>query len=305
MEVLHAVMATGNLTKAAQKLGISQPAVSRMVRHMEDRLGFALFLRENGRLFPTSESTALHQEIKYVFANVQDVQRLSNALRKGAGRIIKVGVVPSLAGFLTEPIRDGLSAHPDIKLVVKIMEPRLIERYLIDASYHLGLVYSIEREQAFSAVEFGKTGYVCIMRKDHRLARRKVIRPKDLRGINLISASDMTPAGEMLNAYFQSAGVERKVVVQHNFSSQACALVEAGVGVALTDPFAIGQAPADALVFRRFDPLLHLKPQMIYSRGRVLSQFERTLIDRLKIASRERLKDLEARLSRSASMRVS
>ena len=297
MEVLHAVMATGNLTRAAGRLGISQPAVSRMIRHMEDRLGVALFLRERGKLSPTPESISLYQEIERVFSNVRDVQRLSEALRKGAGRIIRIGVVPSLSGFLTQPLRAGLLAHPDIKLVVKAMEPRLIERYLIDGTYHLGLLYSIEREQAFSAVELGQTHYVCIMRRDHPLARRKAIHPRDLSGVNLISASDMTPAGEKLNSFFRGVGVERKVSVQHNFSYQACALVEAGVGVALTDPFAMEHYPADSLVFRRFDPLLNLKPQLIHSRGRVLSQIERTLIEQLKITARDKLAALDERLS--------
>ena len=53
IEIFRAVMSAGSITGAARLLHVSQPSVSRMVRHLELQLGVALFERRNGRLFAT------------------------------------------------------------------------------------------------------------------------------------------------------------------------------------------------------------------------------------------------------------
>ena len=53
LEIFRAIMLGGSITEAANMLNVSQPAVSIALRHAEDKLGVALFLREKGRIHPT------------------------------------------------------------------------------------------------------------------------------------------------------------------------------------------------------------------------------------------------------------
>ena len=288
MEVLEALMLSGSLTRGAERLNVSQPAVSRMLRQMEQQLGFALFAREHGRLLPTPEATALAKEIDGVVFHVKAVKRLSHALRKGAGRIIRFGVVPSLtSAFLPAPFQAVLAAHPKIRLVVKTSEPTQVEANVISGDYHLGLVQWTRRRLEFAATELCHAPFVCVLPRDHPLASLPALGPHHLADESLISGSDITPAGEQLDEAFQAAGVERKVSVQTSYSGLAVDMVEGGLGIALTDPFALRQPWPDRLVVRPFVPTLLVKPQVLVARGRVLSRIERLIVHELKVAGRK------------------
>lgn len=67
IEVFHAVYTHGSISAAARVLGVSQPSVSKTLRHAEDNLGFQLFQLARGRLIPTDEAHALIREAGDIF----------------------------------------------------------------------------------------------------------------------------------------------------------------------------------------------------------------------------------------------
>ena len=83
LEVFTAVMRAGTVTEAARLLNISQPALSQVLRHTEDDLGFALFTREKGRLKPTPEAQELYPEAERLFGELEGLRRKTADLRLG------------------------------------------------------------------------------------------------------------------------------------------------------------------------------------------------------------------------------
>ena len=63
IEALQAVQKAGSITGAAELLNVSQPAVSKLLRHAQDQLGLRLFERVKGKLVPTREAKLLEVEI--------------------------------------------------------------------------------------------------------------------------------------------------------------------------------------------------------------------------------------------------
>nr|MBP7568005.1 LysR family transcriptional regulator [Burkholderiaceae bacterium] len=74
IEVFRAVMEAGSFTGAAQMLHVSQPAISRLVRHLELRLGVNLFDRLHGKLLPTPEARTLHAEVQRSYRGIRSIQ---------------------------------------------------------------------------------------------------------------------------------------------------------------------------------------------------------------------------------------
>src|SRR6185295_15891903 len=80
LEIFHAVMRSGTITGAAAFLGISQPAVSKAMRAIEQQLGFKLLRPIKGRLYPTPEAQRLLPEATASFQKANPAVRLSSHL---------------------------------------------------------------------------------------------------------------------------------------------------------------------------------------------------------------------------------
>ncbi|WP_163773895.1 helix-turn-helix domain-containing protein, partial [Proteus mirabilis] len=78
------------ITAGAAALHISQPAASRMLRHLEDQLGYALFERGEGRARPTAEARVLIHEVDEIFARVKRTSQVARNLKKGGGERLAV-----------------------------------------------------------------------------------------------------------------------------------------------------------------------------------------------------------------------
>jgi DNA-binding transcriptional LysR family regulator len=90
IEVFRAVMTTGSTTNAARLLHVSQPGISRLLRHFELQLGVALFERRNGRLVATPEAHTLHAEVEKVYLGVHHLQDVAAHLRFGEHATLRV-----------------------------------------------------------------------------------------------------------------------------------------------------------------------------------------------------------------------
>ncbi len=103
LEVLNAVLRTGSTLAAAEYLHVTQPVVSRSLKHAEQSLGYDLFRRHRGRLEPTPEAQALFPELNAFFAHWHKVQDFATHL---ADRPIalRVAVNPALIHILPEAV---------------------------------------------------------------------------------------------------------------------------------------------------------------------------------------------------------
>ena len=95
VEVFHAVYQTGSVSAAARALHVSQPSVSKVLRHAETQIGFALFKVVKGRLVPTEEAHLLFPEARDLYARAESLQETSKNLRRGGEGSRRLAVLPS------------------------------------------------------------------------------------------------------------------------------------------------------------------------------------------------------------------
>jgi DNA-binding transcriptional LysR family regulator len=81
-KIFWAVMRSGNQHEAARRLGLSQPAVSKLLRYVEHQIGFPLFDRIKGRLHPTPEAHVFYTAIDGTFGRLEAAGRLARDLRR-------------------------------------------------------------------------------------------------------------------------------------------------------------------------------------------------------------------------------
>jgi DNA-binding transcriptional LysR family regulator len=255
LQVVRAVGQWGSVTRASAALRVSQPAVSMLLRESADIAGFPLFTRRQGRLQPTAETRVLLADLDRIFEGVDRINRLVEDMRDQKVGTVHIAATPTLADNLV-PAAVALfrKARPQVRITIHTMD-------------NLGVVASVAKEQvdfglALSPAGFGEgrvvqlasADLVCIVPRDHALAHRNRVTPHDLADMPLISFSRSLPLGQLVEQAFRVAGVTQRIAMEVNQSSLACALVRAGAGIAILDPFWLLDGADRQIVKLRLEP---------------------------------------------------
>lgn len=271
IELLRAVIRCETTVRAAQEIGLSQPAVSNGIKHMESQLGFALFERMNNRLFPTLEARQLYEATEPLFQMYESFSEQVRDMKSNRMQSIRLlaspplghSVIPAALRRFTERKSD-VTAHFDIRgydNIVKCVEVGAADLGFVIGRYDMG---GLDSEVFFSEP------MVCVMPADHPLTAHDVIRPELLAGYPLISLQPATEMGRLIRAVFAEAGVEFSFRVEVRYCNTACILAANGVGVTLIDAFSAMQNVDGRIAIRRFLPERMVSASAVWSPKRLM-----------------------------------
>ena len=273
MDLFRHVMELGTVTAAAEAAHVSQPAVSKTLQQAEERLGFRLFLRQRKRLVPTAEAQAMYPEVIGALAAIDLVQRLGRDLREGRTGLLTLATTPTLAhGMVPAAIRRFREVHPQVSVSLRAETATDVIRLVVDHRVDLGLVMGPVGDSRVLVRDLQRAELGCVLPPGHPLAARKVLTAADLAGEALISVAPHQPVRVLLQRAFEEAGVPLTVAVEASQSSIACALAQAGAGIAVLDGFALMGAREQGMQTRPFRPVVPMQARLLQSRRRPPSQ---------------------------------
>jgi DNA-binding transcriptional LysR family regulator len=281
IEVFNAIMLTGSVSAAARMINVTQPAVSRTLQHAELQLGFALFQRVGGRLQPTSEARTLHPHIERLFAQLDEVQRLSASLKAGRGRgTLRVLTVLGLSyEVFPRAMQLFREKHPRVGVHHQALHTPQIVSALALQEADAGYVFVATSHPALVQERLAERRVMCIAPKGllpARVLRAGSIQLQQLAGLPLIALDGRDPLGMVLDHALrgQDAGLNEVMSVQTYHV--ALALAHHGVGVALVEGCTAASAdrarvdvlavePAIATTVHALRPAAH--PQSVAARA--------------------------------------
>jgi DNA-binding transcriptional LysR family regulator len=283
LEIVRAVSRYGSVTAAASALGISQPAVSMTLRDCTRIAGFPLFLRKQGRLQPTMETDALLGDLDRVFNGVDRINRLLGDMRDIKVGTIHIAATPTLAdNLLPRAIADFRQERPKMQITVSTMDNISVVNHVVQEQVDLGLVLSPVTPFDARSIELCAADLVCVVRPDHPLVAAGTVTPEQLADYPLISFSRSLPLGALVEQGFRNAGVSRRIALEVNQSSVACALARAGAGVAIIDPFWLIDRRDHGVVRLPFRPRTKVSAEVLVPNGAVLSRPARLLLTTIR-----------------------
>lgn len=292
IEVFRAVMITGSIRGAAQLLFVSQPAVSRLLSHTESRVGFPLFERIRGRLHATPEAKKLLHEVEEVYAGVKRVNELARELKEHQEGILHLVSSPSVGQMIVPTaIAEYRHQNPQVKLTFHhLLQVPLMER-LLTRQADLAISSFPVNHPNIEMEEIGSGRLVCICPYSHPLSRRATLTVKDLQPFPLISYDKASPFGAMVNSMYESAKLPMRTAIEAGSPQNACALVQAGAGVALVDEFSARSWSAAKFVARPVANSPELRVVLARLRTEPMSQLAQSFVDVLtSVMKREGLR---------------
>ncbi|MGO4331756.1 LysR substrate-binding domain-containing protein [Cupriavidus sp. 2TAF22] len=244
IEVFRAVMLTGSISAASRLLYVSQPAISRLMSHTEQRLGLALFQRIKGRLYPTPEARRLLGEVNAVYEGIERVNEIAEDLAAKRTGSLRISCSPNLGQtVLPRAIAAFREAYPDIRIVVRTQIPGNMLRALLSGQAELAVSNMPLVHPNLEARLLVRNPIVALIPVGHRLSTRASVRPAELAGEALIGYGADVPFGLLVREMFGGEEAQPDMRVQVEQAHVARALAQAGAGIALVDAMTVfGQA---------------------------------------------------------------
>ncbi|WP_343249134.1 LysR family transcriptional regulator [Diplocloster hominis] len=140
-KTFYTVASTGNISKAAKELYISQPAISKSIRRLEDSLGVALFNRSSRGVTLTEEGQLLYQHVRTAFDTLSDAEdQLKLAGTLGIGQL-RIGVSTTLCKYVLLPyLQQFILLYPHIKISITCQSTNQTLRLLEENRIDVGLI---------------------------------------------------------------------------------------------------------------------------------------------------------------------
>jgi DNA-binding transcriptional LysR family regulator len=287
LEVLRAVARCGAVTQAAAELGVSQPAVSMLLRDCAAGTGFPLFIRRRGRLQATPELRAVLDDIERVFTGLDRINRLVEDMRGSNIGSVAIAATPTLAdNLLPHAVATLRRRRPRIHVVVQTMDNIAAVEAVVQGEVDFGLVLTPIAEPDARLVPLCRGELVCVVRCGHPLAEKAMVEPHDLAPYPLISFSRSLPLGALVEESFRAAGIPRRIALEVTQSSVALALSRAGAGVAVIDPFLLVGAHHHGVVALPFCPPARVEAQALLPSEGTLSRPALMLLATLRRSAR-------------------
>lgn len=257
VEAFRSVMMTGGITAAAEAMNVTQPAVSRLIRDLEDIVQMTLFERVGARLMPTAEATKLYREVERLYLGLDQIGQAAADIRLHKNTVLRIASVTSLVRpYLHRAIIDTIGDRPDIPLVIDVENSRYIWDMVEQNRYDLGLVFSSPRMVEKNAFRLHSAGAVAAMAPGHRLAGRNVITPADLIDERVLIPGRNSPLRLSLDRAF-SREDHQPVSTMETSMLNCCHFAAAGMGVGIVDHTSLRSAGAEVVAIP-FEPRIEV-----------------------------------------------
>ncbi len=275
-----------NFTRAAKKLHLSQPTLSRQLRDLEEEYGKQLLIRGARHVSLTKDGMLLRKRAEEILSLVKKTEsellnkenNISGDIRIGAAESKNFQLVMQAAAKLKKQ-------HPAINFHIVTGDGSsnlyLLERGLIDFAYDYGKHDPGKYQEVTLPVH---DNWGLLLRADAELAAKDTITAEDLWKQPLLISKQVlldNTHGEALLQWLRKPFDELNIVGSYNLLFNASLMVETGIGCALAFADIINTANSN-LCFRPLKPTVSAQPNIFWKRSQFFSQASYKFLELLK-----------------------
>ncbi|MBO1539487.1 LysR substrate-binding domain-containing protein [Pseudomonas sp. OA65] len=282
IEVIQALLQTGHLGTAAEWLQLPVAEVEAILRDAEAQLGFMLFASVRGRLQATRETLELRDGITRVYDTLEPVQRLASSLKHHQAQPLRIICTPPLAQqLLPQSIAALRRRHPDAPCTLLSQPTRDIVHSLLLRESDLGLSLHDPEHPDIHCQMIAQGKLQLLAPHGWLQPRQKYISIQDLAGqplVGLDGHDPLSPAFEHKLAALRPAPMIQIRVQTHQMMR---AMVEAGEGLAIVDPFTASGAKGGGLDVCPLSPAIAIGLYALSLNGAPSSPALQSLLERV------------------------
>lgn len=270
-----------NISRAAEKLHVSQPTISRQLKDLEDELGVTLFERGSRSIELTTAGEYFAQQARQIVqladktvANVTQTPELTGRILIGSAEAPMMASVAKAIALLAK-------TAPKVQVGLYSTDANEVNQKLTAGLFDFGVVMEPlpKDDQDFINLP-GTTGWGMLVQRDSPLAQKTAVTATDLTNQRLIMPQQHGSI-DYLADWLGSSEIQLDVVASYNLLYNASIMVAAGVGSALCLDGIINTANSD-LVFVPLAPRLEAKASLVWPQNSPLSPAATAFLNALR-----------------------
>ncbi|KIH85808.1 LysR family transcriptional regulator [Pseudomonas batumici] len=248
IEVIQALLQTGNLGAAAELLQLPTATVSATLQDAEQQLGFLLFASVRGRMQATRETRELQPLLHRLYAEMEPLRRLASSLRQHQDPALRVVCTPTLAQQLLPQSLAALRRRfRETPCTLASQHTREIVRGLLLREVELGLSLHNPDHPQIHAQALAEGKLQLLAPHGWLQPRQKYIALQELAGQSMVGLEEQDTLSLMLDGKLQALRPAPLVQTRVQTYQMMRSMVEAGEGLAIVDPFTAVGARAGGL----------------------------------------------------------
>ncbi|MFC0410099.1 LysR family transcriptional regulator [Roseomonas elaeocarpi] len=263
LEAFRAVLRSGSVMRAAEMLRITQPAVTKLLRALEEDTNLVLFDRSRRRLVPTAEARRFEAEVELLFQAAKRVDRLANDMRSATAGEFRVAAMPSLGMDLLPRLLARLGLEPGgPRVSITVVSSLEVQDLVHSGQVELGFALPLPTNSMPVAAPTLRIPAALVLPPGHRLSAPGTVPLAALEGERCVLLGRQFQLGDVIEDLFDRHGVRPLYVAETQNAAAACAMVAAGMGVAVLDP--VSTLPfGGRLVVRPLTPTVEFPVQVL------------------------------------------
>ena len=241
LRAFHSVASAGGFTRAAARLGVTQPTLSGQVKALEESYGVALIERRGRQLVLTEIGAALLDLTRRIFGLTEEAEQLLAAARGLERGHLRLGadapyhVLPALGDFTRR--------YPKLRLSLTVGNSETLIRDLFDHRIDVAVVANLAPDARLHAVPVRRDRLVLFVPKRHPWARRKQVTPDQLAGERLVLREPGSSTRRVFETAMARAAIALEEVIEINSREAVREAVAAGLGVGVVSESEFGNDP--------------------------------------------------------------
>lgn len=271
-----------NMTRAAERLHISQPSLSRQMKELETELGKKLFVRSSYSIHLTNEGMLLRKRAEDLLEMADKITNEFKSMDDIAGGDVYIGCAESyLIKYLAFAVKRLNQRYPGIHYHTVSGDTEIVAERLDRGLSDMAFIVEPPDLSKYNYLEVPENDtWGAIMRKDCPLAEKKAIQLEDLLPYPVFCSEQSAKVdlprwcGEKID--------QLNIMATFNLTNNGAVFVREGLGIALTFDRIIELTPDSELCFRPISPALNTKMYVIWKKYQVFTPAAQLLLDELK-----------------------
>lgn len=240
LQLVNAVVKEGTLTKAAEKLHLSQPALSHQLKKLECKLGLKVFNRVNRKLLLTSAGVAIFNASEKIILSMNDLSIQVKRLQEHGDRVIRVSTeCYTCYHWLPDVVQQLRAKHEEIDVQINIEATEDPLQYLMDGKIDLALVNNVIKNSSIRFEALIDDDMVVVMSKHNKLALSNSVELSDLKSQNLVLYDIAEDKNFIISNILQGNTKIPKSIQKLPLTEAIIELVSANIGVSILASWAV------------------------------------------------------------------